>query len=110
MVPLLKPLGYIAAFALALAYLFILFRSPQGLPTVFEKHRQVQEMEKANEAMREEIQRMRKRLEDISSRWDEKERIIRERTNKAKPGETIIYLPESGAGAEAPPPPAAEKK
>lgn len=101
MVPLLKPLGYIAAAALACAYAVVLLRSPQGFPAMMEKRRQVQEMQRSNEALKEEIRRLEKRLEDIESRWDEKERIIRERTNKVKPGETTVFVPEEPG---APPP------
>jgi cell division protein FtsB len=98
MLALLKPLGYIAAAVLLCAYVFVLLRGPQGLNAMLEKRRQVREMEKSNAALREEIQRLRKRLDGIASRPDEQERIIRERTNKVKPGETIVILPDDPAG------------
>lgn len=89
---LLRQLGVLAAAGVVCLYAFIALRSPNGLPAVMEKRQQLEQMRLENEQLRQKVQERRKHIEMLESSPEERDRAVREHTNKQKQGETTIYL------------------
>ena len=91
---LLRQLGYVAAVAVACFYVFAALRGPNGIPHALEKREEMQLIEKENERLRLEIKEREEYLKKLKTDQETRERAIREHTNKQKPDETTIYLPD----------------
>src|SRR4051794_20216064 len=91
---LLRKSGYLIAFALVGSYAVIAFRSPQGMPALIERRKQVHALQEVNATLAAENQRKRERIEKLKHSKTEQELEIRERLKLGKPGETQFILPE----------------
>jgi cell division protein FtsB len=87
---LLRQLGYLAAAALACFYVMTIVRGPNGLGTMIEKQKEIRSIQDENDELRREIQAKEEYIQRLKVNDEERERAIRERTNKLKPGEKII--------------------
>src|ERR1700733_3368573 len=73
-------------------YAFVELRSPNGIPGLLEKRRQVQDYEVGNEQMHREIEQKQERIQRLQSDPREQEIEIRQRLKLAGPGEKIFII------------------
>ena len=83
-----------AAAALLGVYVFLALAGPNAVTSIPATQRKIDEMQTQNDKLRQEIRKRNDYLKDLEKRPDLKDREIRKRLNKQKPGETTIYLPE----------------
>ena len=77
-----------------MAYAWIAIRGPQGLQTLMEKHREIQELEEQNAAMARQNQALQERIKRLEHSDSEQELEIRKQLKLLRPGETTFLLPE----------------
>lgn len=77
---------------LVAAYAFFTLRGPKGIPALLEKQHQIQEMEKHNASLAQEIERKRERIKRLSDDPAEQELEIRKRLKLAHPDEKIYIV------------------
>jgi cell division protein FtsB len=83
----------LAAAALATAgYGLIEFRGPHGYAELVEKRSEVQRLKKQNKDIEDEVARLQKRVEKLSTDPAAQELEIRKRNGLLKPGETVYLL------------------
>jgi cell division protein FtsB len=73
-------------------YAFVELRSPNGIPGLMDKRRQVHEYEVGNEQMHREIEQKQERIQRLQSDPREQEIEIRQRLKLAGPGEKIYII------------------
>ncbi|MBZ5578907.1 MAG: septum formation initiator family protein [Acidobacteriia bacterium] len=84
--------AYIFAFLVVAGYAFFTLRGPTGVPALLEKRRQIDVMEKRNEALTQEIQREREHIQRLSNNPEEQELEIRQRLKLVHPGDKVYIL------------------
>lgn len=101
MIPILRHLAIISAIAVGGFYAYSILSGPRGLIAITQSRAEVQKMEQENERLAAEIRRHQKFIDDLRSKPELRDRIIRQRLEKQKPGETTILdtgkLPASPA-------------
>lgn len=90
-----KRIGYGAVFVLIATYGWIALRGPQGMDTLFAKHREIRQLQEQNAAMARENQRRRDRFRRLQESPSEQEMEIRKQLKLQKPGETTFILPDA---------------
>ena len=75
-------------------YGYIALRGPQGLGALFEKHREIRELEEQNAAHARENQLRLQRIERLEYSTSEQEMEIRKQLKLLRPGETTFLLPD----------------
>jgi cell division protein FtsB len=85
-----------AAYALivlcGILYAFVELRSPNGIPGLLEKRRQVHEYEVGNEQMHREIEQKQERIQRLQNDPNEQEIEIRQRLKFAGPRDKIYII------------------
>lgn len=81
----------LAAFLLVVYALFAL-RGPHGVSGLMEKRRQIEQLEKRNAALQQEIQQRQEHVRRLTDDPGEQELEIRQRLKLVKPGEKIYVL------------------
>ena len=84
--------AYVIVFLTAAAYAFFAF--PKGMHAWQEKQRQIQEMEKRNTGLAQEVERKKEHIKRLSDNPSEQELEIRRRLKLAHPDEKIYILGE----------------
>lgn len=87
---------------LALAYGWMALRGPQGLPVLFEKRREIRELEEQNSEQARDNQLRRERIQRLEKSRSEQEMEIRKQLKLLRPGETTFILPEAPKEQTAP--------
>jgi cell division protein FtsB len=87
------------------AYGWLFLRGPQGLETLFEKRREIRQLEERNDAIRRENEQRKERIHRLESSRSEQEMEIRKQLKLQRPGETTFILPESEQKEKAAPAP-----
>lgn len=85
----------LAAVLLVAIYAFVTLRGPQGLPALFEKRRDIREMERRNLELHREIEAKRQRIRRLQENQSDQELEIRDRLKLVKPGEKVFILQET---------------
>ena len=83
--------AYILAVLLVVSYAFFTLRGPRGIPGLVAKRHQIEEMEKRNAALSEEIAHKREHIERLTDNPAEQELEIRQRLKLVHPGDKV-YL------------------
>lgn len=82
-------------------YAYTALTGPRGITTIGASHTEVRKMEEENERLRLEIEKHRQFIHKLETDPEMRDRMIRSRLEKQKPGETTIYdtgeLPASPA-------------
>ena len=78
---------YVLVFLVAVGYAFFAF--PQGMRAWKDKQRQIQEMEKRNTGLAQEVERKKEHIKRLSDNPSEQELEIRRRLKLAHPDEKI---------------------
>lgn len=84
--------AYLAAFFLVAAYAIFALRGPRGIPGLLEKRRQIEDLEKRNAVLSQEIQRQQDHVRRLINDPAEQELEIRQRLKLVHPGEKIYIL------------------
>jgi cell division protein FtsB len=92
-VPLARIAYGVALFAV-LGYAFVTLRGPHGLPGLLEKQQLIHEMERENQKLNQEIERMQDHIRRLDSDPGEQELEIRQRLKLLKPGEKVYITGE----------------
>jgi cell division protein FtsB len=80
------------AVLLIASYAFFALRGPQGIPGLFEKRRQIHELEKRNAVLAREIEEKRGRINRLRDNQTDQELEIRQRLKLVKPDEKVFVL------------------
>lgn len=96
--------GWLAGATVAVAYLWMAFRGPQGIQTLIEKHSEIRELEEQNAAIVKQNQALRERIKRLEQSGSEQELEIRKQLKLLRPGETTFLLPDAPKGSETTPP------
>jgi len=81
--------AYLIAFLAVVGYALITLRGPRGLHVLFDRQAQIQEMEKRNAVLAEEIERKRERIKRLETNASEQELEIRDRLKLVHPNEKV---------------------
>lgn len=102
MKPLLRKLAFFTAAMFCVAALASALMTPQGVPMVMEKYREMQALDEEVRLLRDRVHRKQIEVERLRVSEEERQRAIRQHLNKALPGETVIILPEGQPAQPAP--------
>ena len=83
---------YVLAFFAVVSYAFFTLRGPKGIPALLEKRRQIENLEKSNSVLSQEIERKKEHIERLSHNPAEQELEIRQRLKLVHPGEKVYIL------------------
>ena len=84
--------AYLLAFLAVVSYAFVTLRGPRGLSVLFDRQAQIQQMEKRNAALAEEIERKRERIKRLETNPSEQELEIRDRLKLVHPNEKVYII------------------
>ncbi len=75
-------------------------RGPQGISALYEKRREIQDLQEQNATLAKEVQEKRERIQQLKANPAAQEEEIRRRYKLLKPGETTFILPEAPKSAQ----------
>lgn len=87
--------GYVLAMALVAAYGWMALRGPQGIDALFQKRRQIRELQERNAEQQRQNARLRERVRRLQESRSEQEMEIRKQLKLVRPGETTFILPDA---------------
>jgi hypothetical protein len=90
-----KVLLYAAAVVITGAFAAYRLAGPEGIPLIIEKRRQVEQLRRANVALKHELQLRRERVRRLAESKAELEREIRRQLRLQKKDEKTFLLPEA---------------
>ena len=85
-------------FLLAVSYAFVAF--PKGMHAWREKQRQIQEKEKSNTVLVQEVEKQKERIHRLDTDPEQQELEIRKRLKLARPDEKVFITGESEKAPE----------
>jgi len=91
---MLKKTGYLAIIVVLFAYALVAFRGPQGIPSLMEKRKEIQNLQEQNADLVREISEKRSHIDRLKHNPAEQEKEIRERLKLQRPGDMTFILPE----------------
>jgi cell division protein FtsB len=83
------------AFLLVAAYVAVTLAGPKGLSALYAKEREIHAVERQNAEISKEIDREKKKVDQIRANPDAQERVVEERLNLVHPGDKVFMLPDS---------------
>jgi cell division protein FtsB len=84
--------AYIAALLVVSVYAFVTLRGPRGVPAVIQKQTLIQEMEKRNQKLHEEIERKKEHIRRITDNPAEQELEIQNRLKLVHPNDKVYII------------------
>ena len=84
--------AYAIAILLVASYAFVTLRGPGGLNAITRKRDEIQQLEKRNTALAQEIERKRERIHRLKENPAEQELEIRNRLKRVKPNEKVYII------------------
>lgn len=75
---------------------------PDGIPAAMRSIRDLKQLEQQVQELRDDVSRMRKKVERLRTDPEERDRAIRQHMNMVRPGETTIILPDAASKTESP--------
>ena len=82
------------AFAVVCVYAVVALRGPQGMTALFEKRREIKELQEHNATLAREVKLKTERIDRLKNSSSEQELEIRKQLKLLRPGETSFILPE----------------
>ena len=76
------------------AYGLVFFFGPQGIQALFEKRREIRDLQEHNATLERENQQRRDRIKRLEESRSEQEMEIRKQLKLLRPGETTFILPD----------------
>ena len=95
--------AYALAILMVASYAVVNLTGARGIPSLFEKKRQIQTLERRNQDLVKDIERTKERIRRMESDPAEQERVIKERLKLVGPGEKIYVLPDAAKNEAIPP-------
>jgi len=92
MKPPLTRFAYVAALLVAAVYALVTLRGPQGIPAVIQKQHQIEQMEKSNLVLNQEIERKKDHIRRLTDNPAEQELEIRERLKLVHPNDKVYII------------------
>jgi cell division protein FtsB len=83
------------AFLLVATYAAVTLAGPKGLSSLYAKEREIQAVEKQNAEIAKDIDREKKKVDQIRANPDAQERVVEERLNLVRPGDKVFMLPDA---------------
>ena len=83
---------YVLAFLVAASYAFFALRVPRGFKGLSERRQQIEQLEKRNALLEQEIERKQEHVRRLSSNPGEQELEIRQRLKLVHPGDKVYIL------------------
>lgn len=89
--------AYVAAMMALATYAFVTLHGARGIPALLDKRHQIQEMEKRNAAVAQDIERLKEHIQRLEDNPAEQELEIRDRLKLVRPGDKVFItgVPES---------------
>lgn len=94
--PLVR-VAYVVAFLAVAGYAFVTLRGPRGISALVDKQHSIQQMERQNLLLHQEIERRRERINRLIGNPTEQELEIRERLKLVQPRDKVYIIGEPGA-------------
>jgi cell division protein FtsB len=91
--------GRLFTACLAVGYLWIALRGPQGLGALIEKREEIRQLEEQNATLARENERRRDHIRRLEDSHSEQEMEIRKQLKLLRPGETTFILPDTPSGS-----------
>jgi cell division protein FtsB len=91
----LSRIVYVLAIVVVASFAVFSLAGPRGIPSLAEKKRQIQTLERRNEELVKDVERTKDRIRRMESDPDEQERVIKERLKLVGPGEKVYVLPDA---------------
>jgi len=91
----LRKLAYALLVVTLITGVVFALRGPQGISVLYEKRRQVRELQEQNANLMKEVQERRERINQLRGNPAVQEEEIRRRYKLLKPGETTFILPDA---------------
>ncbi len=91
--------GRLFTAALAVGYVWIALRGPQGLGALLEKREEIRQLEEQNASLLRENERRRDHIRRLEDSRSEQEMEIRKQLKLLRPGETTFILPDTPSGS-----------
>ncbi len=85
------------AFLAVAGYAFVTLRGPRGISALVDKQHSIQQMERQNLLLHQEIERRRERINRLIGNPTEQELEIRERLKLVQPRDKVYIIGEPGA-------------
>ena len=102
---LLRHLAVVLGVAAGGYYAYTALTGPRGLAAIRASHEEVRKMEEDNERLRLEIEKHKQYVQQLRTDPEARDRAIRQRLEKQKPGEKTIYDQPTPPRSPPPPPP-----
>jgi cell division protein FtsB len=83
---------YVVAFLALVGFVAVTLRGPRGIPALIEKEHQIQELEKRNAALAQEVERKRDRIRRLVDSPAQQELEIRQRLKLVGPRDKVFIL------------------
>jgi cell division protein FtsB len=84
--------AYVVAFLMVAGYAIFTLRGPRGVSALIEKRHQIQELERRNTNLAQDIERKREHIRRLAENPAEQELEIRERLKLVRPDEKVYIL------------------
>lgn len=84
--------AYVLAFLVVAGYAFITLRGPRGIAALVDKQHSIQQLEKQNLELHQEIERRRERINRLIGNPTEQELQIRERLKLVQPRDKVYII------------------
>jgi cell division protein FtsB len=91
--------GRLFTACLAVGYLWIALRGPQGLGTLLDKREEIRQLEEQNVSLARENEHRRDHIRRLEDSRSEQEMEIRKQLKLLRPGETTFILPDTPSGS-----------
>ena len=88
--------AYVLAFLAVAGYALVTLRGPRGIAALVEKQHSIQQLERQNLLLHQEIERRRERINRLIDNPTEQELEIRERLKLVQPKDKVYIIGEPG--------------
>ena len=89
--PLVR-VAYVLAFLAVAGYAIVTLRGPRGITALVEKQQSIQQLERQNQLLHQEIERQRERINRLIDNPTEQELEIRERLKLVQPRDKVYII------------------
>jgi len=90
-------IAYVVAFLAVAGYALVTLRGPRGIGALLDKQHQIQQLEKQNLLLHQEIERRRERISRLIDNPTEQELEIRERLKLVQPRDKVYIIGQPAA-------------
>jgi cell division protein FtsB len=85
-------IAYVLAFLAVAGYALVTLRGPRGIAALIDKQHQIQQLERQNQLLHQEIERRREKINRLIDNPTEQELEIRERLKLVQPKDKVYII------------------